>query len=87
MRRLSMLERRMAADMLRMAAEQFGNHGCNDFNLREAGLSELERRSLVAAMEAQQGIPEADRTTGDPLYVMDWMVMDYLASLLYPEAK
>jgi hypothetical protein len=70
--------RRLAADLLRKAAEHYSCHGCNDYRL-PADWTDAERRELVAAMGDDPG------SVG--VYLMDWMVMDFLADRLSPEAK
>lgn len=44
--------------MLGMAGDEFGNHGCNDFNLDEAGLTRDEQITLVTFMNERNRSPE-----------------------------
>lgn len=41
-------ERRILRDLLDQAGDEFGNHGCNDYDLREQGLTLDEMRELAS---------------------------------------
>jgi len=57
-RGLSNLERQLAAHLLEMAADKFGNHGCNDFDLSELGFTEKQAQETVVAFHHWNGDPE-----------------------------
>ena len=83
-------EMKLAAALLDMAADQFSNHGCNDFDLRQHGLSLPEIRDLVAEYHAWNGDPEeVDRYTdrGLPFALGDFSVMRLMAGKLRGEVK
>lgn len=69
-------ELELASVMLNMAADTFGNHGCNDFNL-PTSWSQDKCDEFNLALETWNGTPEnyepGKRTT------MDCSVMSYLA--------
>lgn len=44
--------------LLEMAGDEFGNHGCNDFDFSEHGLSEGEMKAFVAFMHEKNRDPE-----------------------------
>lgn len=75
--------RQLAANLLRTASSEFGNHGCNDYELENT----QENRQFVAAMlawnsddpEEQQIHYSDDRKK---IYTQDWFVMSYCAYLL-----
>lgn len=82
---LTPTERKIAAKLLRMAASEYANHGCNDFSLREAGLTDAEARGLIEILNEwnQRNNPagfEADPPETD--IVMDWLLMRCLADTL-----
>lgn len=61
-------EKALAARLLRLAADQFDNHGCNDFDLA-AHLSAAERDALVieACGELYYEAAEPDYRLGDSI--------------------
>lgn len=74
----------LAGKLLRMAADKFGNHGCNDFELENTD----ENWQLIVAMRIWNGDPE---NTGKrpalhkKIRTDDWYVMAYLAHRLSEE--
>lgn len=80
-------DKALAAHMLKMAAEEFGNHGCNDFNLAELGWTVEERRDLMKRMREDNGDPENFDPKQDYKYFMDWWLMSFFAHQLENEAK
>ena len=56
---LTQIEIKLIANLLEMASEEFGNHGCNDFNLiQDGGLSKNEAIKLNKKMNHWNGSPE-----------------------------
>jgi predicted RNase H-like HicB family nuclease len=82
-------ELRLAAKLLREASDEFANHGCNDFDLFENGLSHAE--AVEFALEANDGGEDDEEREGiadHPKYaVMDWLAMLTLAKKLEREAN
>jgi hypothetical protein len=77
-------ELNLAADLLRLAADEFSNHGCNDFDLFEVMTPE-EALELQQAMYAWNGDPEnAPTEAKDAQWTQDWFLMGYLAAKLVP---
>jgi hypothetical protein len=68
-------ERKLAADLLYLAADEFANHGCNDWDW-PADWSDEERRDFAARYAAYNG----DDETYDTL--PDFAVMGFLGSML-----
>lgn len=79
---LSAAELRLAADLLNLAAEEFANHGCNDYVLSNTD----ENWALLVACWERAGIPKEDQRTrppaGERLYAEDWLLMRVLAKRL-----
>jgi len=77
-------EKRFAARLLRMAADEFGNHGSNDFDLvADGGMMAGEVDDFRRRFHAWNGDPEefsAGRTD-----MHDYAAMDFLAHLLEEE--
>lgn len=72
---------RLTVAVLSLAADRFGNHGCNDFDLRKvdgfqdpAKQRELDRLQCASIGDPKDHDPERDRAIGD-----DWAIMAYLA--------
>lgn len=74
-------ERKLMAALLRRASEEFANHGCNEFDLKELGLERMAP-ALHAAFRARDPEYPYEGTVFD-----DWMLMDLLADNLHPEEK
>lgn len=75
---------RLAADMLDMAADKFGNHVCNDFKWPEY-LTLEDRLSMLDAFRA--GDPDTLAADLERAYSPgDWVVMLALAKMLRLEA-
>jgi hypothetical protein len=80
-------ERRLAANLLRLASDQFCNHGCND----------LDKKTIAAAgftdEEATQFAREYCEWNGDPDWpkhfhqMQDFALMDFLAYKLEQETE
>jgi hypothetical protein len=79
-------ENKLAAELLRLASDQFANHGCNDFPLAPLIPSQEARDELVRAWHEWNGDPEEYYEADAPDYrLMDYALMDYLADLLDPD--
>lgn len=76
---------RIAAMMLKMASDEFGNHGCNDFELPNTP----ENQRFVKRLNIYYGYPEELNLSkdGTKIYLMDYNVMDYCARQLEAEAE
>lgn len=85
-------ERKMAAELLRLASSQFGNYGCNDFDLAERIPDKAERDALVREYFAWNGCPEEyyeaseHGDDGRDWRIMDYAMMDFLAHKIEAEA-
>lgn len=83
---LTNAERVAAAHLLDIAGDQFSNHGCNDLNLVELGLTLEERRALVQAYHEYNGdLEEFDKELANGSefkYDTDWAMMHFLAARL-----
>jgi len=72
-------ERKLAAKLLKVASDQFINHGCNDFDAaKEAGLTEEE----CEALWEQLGEWDTDCLKRDDTLFLDWLLMRFLADKL-----
>ena len=71
--------------LLDEAADQFSNHGCNDFNLDKLGLTaeELEAFKAGFTQYMKSDDPHYDRPGN---VVEDWLVMRYLQEVAEKEA-
>lgn len=67
----------LAADLLRMAADEFGNHGCNDID--EALVSRFtteEKIVLAKELGEYNGDPEEERNF---MHIGDYALMGFMA--------
>lgn len=72
---ISPLIRKHAADLLNLAADEFSNHGCNDYELKNTP----ENRAFAAAIHGEEHpIDENDPT----IWVQDDVLMRYCAQQL-----
>lgn len=73
------VDARIAAQMLNLAADQFGNHGCNDFELPNTP----ENMEFIKRVIAWSDYPEDEpHLHADQILTMDWEVMRYCADVL-----
>lgn len=69
-------EKKLASLLLNLAADEFSNHGCNDFHLiKDGGLTAEEVRKVQEAL-FEDGVSDE---IYDSEYSMDWMLMRWLA--------
>lgn len=71
-------ERRLLVKVLEMASDTFSNHGCNDFNLKDHGLTKDEIKELQHAIAVNLDLEEEQE--GE--WTQDWMVMDHLRKVV-----
>ncbi len=74
---------RLAAQLLKLASEEFSNHGCNDFELPE-WMSKAERLALSTAMCEANGDPLGIPSDSDLTF--DYALMGFLASVFEEQA-
>lgn len=68
----------IAAELLDIAADEFSNHGCNDYRLENTD----ENWALVkATWEGNEPFPDR-RPKNGPIYTQNWILMRYFAKLL-----
>lgn len=81
---MTVTENRIAAAMLRMASDQFANHGCNDLDLARFIPDQDERDAFVREYYAWNGDSEEYyESSGVADYrIMDYAMMDFLADRL-----
>ena len=74
------IEKKLAAALLDMAADHYGNHGCNDFDLHKY-MSPEEAFELQRDMHAWNGDPEdGPETLAHARMTADFFLMGYLAN-------
>ena len=80
-------EMKLIAKLLQLAADEFSNHGCNDFRVDEL-LTEEEMIELFNATHDKDNqldayrYPDRAMKRGD-----DWVLMQYLAERIESEGK
>jgi hypothetical protein len=79
---LAPYERKLAAILLRIAANEFSNHGCNDFPIEKYLLPE-QVQEITKTFHQYNGDPEVY----DPEWPIanDAALMGFMASRTYPE--
>jgi hypothetical protein len=70
-----------AAVLLDLAADEFSNHGCNDWSFPDDWTA-TERQTFYDGYYAYVDDPEIPK---DPRFMQDWLVMRYLVHLLKQE--
>ncbi len=77
----------LAANLLRMASEQFTNHGCNDFDLAEL-IPEAEVRGALLVELYGEDADDYEISEKRPDWNFpDWLLMNYCADQLDPEVR
>lgn len=74
---LSAAESLLASALLELAGDKFSSHGCNDFDVRDVGLTPEESEALWKDLALWNGDPPEDIGEGPIHY--DWMLMNYLS--------
>jgi hypothetical protein len=78
---MTAIERKLASKLLTLAADEFSNHGCNDFHLLEDGdLTEAEAKEVQEAL-MRDGMSDE---VASGFYSWDWLLMRWLAKKLAP---
>jgi hypothetical protein len=76
MKNFTEMERKLLSDLLGMAADEFSNHGCNDYVLPNTP----ETREFLANImkeDDEEWAAEILNRKGDKLYAQDWMLIRY----------
>jgi len=77
-------ELELAAKMLDLADEEFGNHGCNDVDDEVyEGWTRRQRQTFVKAYHEWNGDPE--EYSPDQLHLPDFAIMAFLAARIRGE--
>ena len=75
------LNNKLAARLLRLAADEFSNHSCSDFDISD--LTPAERLELSEGCWRQNGAHEDERQyISDAPVSTDWVLMHYIADQL-----
>jgi hypothetical protein len=82
MENLTPTQRKIAAHMLRLAAESYSNHGCNDFELPNTPNNLQFVKDMIAQSDYMEDAPSIHNGN---LLMLDWEVMEYCADLLDPQ--
>lgn len=75
------------ANILEIASEEFSNHGCNDFNLAEQGLTPEEIESFKAGFIEYMKADDSEYVGPSGTYVQDNCVMRYLQNVVEKELR
>lgn len=82
---LTASEARILGKLLRMAADEFANHGCNDFDLvRDGGLAPGEAEEFVTRLQVENPGQEEHY---DRQYQGDWLLMRHFQRKLEQALK
>ena len=75
---MTLEEAELAAKLLEMAAEEFSNHGCNDFKLPNTHANWVLAKEVYTTDEGT--IDDIERPIlPNPIIVPDWLLMRHLA--------
>jgi hypothetical protein len=76
---LTVAERKLLFQVLKMAGDEFASHGCNDFDLvKDANLTPEESVEFRTQLIREGDYPE-DTVALYPHTLFDWEVMQYFA--------
>jgi len=73
---------KLAAHLLNMAADQFSNHGCNDFDLSEVF---PEAQAVQISDDIARGCGWSEEDIRHDSYTVDWLAMRTVAEILAPK--
>lgn len=71
-------ERKLIVYFLKMASEEFSNHGCNDLDLKAIIPDLEERRKLMKELHEWNGDPEEYNPNRCNM-AYDWFLMNFMA--------
>ncbi len=80
---------KVLCDLLKLANEEFGNHGCNDYELPNTP----ENRELMEAVERWNSVEQwleyglHLNDNGTVIYTQDYFLMAYFAHVFEEESK
>jgi hypothetical protein len=77
---MTSLERKLIVYFLNLAADEFSNHGCNDFRAKDADLTKQEIKSLQELLKTEGFYGDDEVPDSDIFY--DWMIMNLMAERL-----
>lgn len=81
-------DKMLAAKLLRLAAERFGNHVCNDFDLRKAGINDpAEWLRIDREAHERNGDPHEHDPNNPREIQADFVLMYSLADALEEDSK
>ena len=80
---MTKFEKKLAVILLREAASEFSNHGCNDFTLPNTP----ENLQFANSVEKWSCGEENNDSKSEKIYLNDYTVMNYLANLLEKEIQ
>ena len=81
-------EKLFVAKLLRMAANEFSNHGCNDLPEEcEKLFTKKEWTKMMKDYHEWNGDPEEFEGGFESHMLMDWLWMDYFANILETEVE
>jgi hypothetical protein len=84
--KMSKAEKRLTAQLLRLASEKFSNHGCNDFDLAAVVPDRDERIAIMRRFEAtNSGGRDFDEEQAAGRFCADWVLMLAMAERLEAE--
>lgn len=74
-------EKKLITHLLKLASDEFSNHGCNDLELvRDVGLTPEESLEIRTSMHAWANDCGADPPRPNDHYTMDWLAMSFAAA-------
>jgi hypothetical protein len=75
---------KLASDLMHEAADEFSNHGCNDWNYPSSWSLKDKQQFTQAVYEANGDLEEYDP---EHLWLADWQVMRFMARKLKEMSK
>lgn len=75
---------KIAAELLELAADQFGNHGCNDYEIKNTKENLEFVKQMIAFSDDPDEKPEVYR---GKILICDFQAMQYLSDLLEKESN
>lgn len=91
-KQLTSAELTAISELLKEASEEYSNHGCNDYQManteeNKAMLIDVVKFAGCDEEEQAEEIKEITSCKKKKLFIMDWLLMDYLADRCKEVAK
>ena len=89
--KLTVIEAKILVRLLDRAADEFSNHGCNDFDVAsEMSCSSVQAQKIALTLLRHMvdiGVADEDQLKQTTTYLLDWQLFSFLKKLIQTELE